>query len=61
MVEAVDTLCGTARARGRARARDGDTSDYIDNLSPGLWLLAWLGLARAEVSQQGNLQYIVGA
>ena len=30
---------------GRARARDGDTSDNIDNLSPGLWLLAF-GLAR---------------
>ena len=27
--------------------------DSIDNLSPSLWLLAWLGSALAEVCQLG--------
>ena len=48
VVEAVDELCGRAR---EGRAREGTGGDSIDNLSPGLWLLAWLGSARAEVCQ----------
>ena len=36
---------------GTGRAQHGDTTDNIENLSPGLWLLAWLGSARAEVCQ----------
>ena len=28
--------------------------DSIDNLSPSLWLLAWLGSALAEVCQKGG-------
>ena len=35
---------------GPGPARHG-TGHYIDNRSPGLWLLAWLGSARAEVCQ----------
>ena len=46
MVEAMDTLCGTG---GHGTGRD--RRDSIDNLSPGLWLLAWLGSALAEVCQ----------
>ena len=39
---------------GRAgdwRAGQGTGHDSIDNLSLGLWLLAWLGSALAEVCQ----------
>ena len=28
-----------------------DISDYIENLSPNLWLWAWLGSGKAEVCQ----------
>ena len=41
VVEAVETGTGMGR----------HTSDYIDNLSLSLWLLAWLGSALAEVCQ----------
>ena len=32
-------------------------SDYIENLSPSLWLLAWLGSALAEVCQLTSSTY----
>ena len=57
LVKAVDEFCGTGRGGDRTgTGRDGtgtgrDTSDNIDNLSLGLWLLAWLGSALAEVCQ----------
>ena len=40
LVEAVDEFCGRA---GEGRGREGTGRDSIDNLSPSLWLLAWLG------------------
>ena len=46
LVEAVDEFCG------RAGAWEGTGRDSIDNLSPSLWLLAWLGSALAEVCQK---------
>ena len=52
LVEAVDELCGTGR---QGRAGQGTGRDSIDNLSLGLWLLAWLGSALAEVCQQAQL------
>ena len=42
------------RGFGSVRVRFGSgsvQSDYIENLSPSLWLLAWLGSALAEVCQ----------
>ena len=37
---------------GRDRTgQEGTGGDSIDNLSPSLWLLAWLGSALAEVCQ----------
>ena len=50
MVEAMDTLCGHGRG-GEGLAGQGTGRNSIDNLSPGLWLLAWLGSAMAEVCQ----------
>ena len=47
LVEAVDEFCGTGMGTGP----HGTGHDSIDNLSPSLWLLAWLGLALAEVCQ----------
>ena len=44
LVEAVDTFCGTGRARDGDGDRDGRHNDYKGNLSfsfgsrPGLWL-----------------------
>ena len=36
---------------GQDKDGDGTGGDSIDNLSPSLWLLAWLGSALAEVCQ----------
>ena len=48
LVEAVDEFCGTGR---HGTGRHGTGRDSIDNLSPSLWLLTWLGSALAEVCQ----------
>ena len=50
LVEAVGNFLRNGMGRHGA-GRHGDTSDYIDNLRPSLWLLAWLGSALAEVCQ----------
>ena len=38
-------------AGGQGTAGEGTGRDSIDNLSPSFWLLAWFGLALAEVCQ----------
>ena len=48
LVEALDEFC---RRAGDGMGGHGTGGDSIDNLSPSLWLLAWLGSALAEVCQ----------
>ena len=40
---------------GHGTGRHGMGGDSIDNLSPSLWLLAWLGSALAEVCQYSSV------
>ena len=47
----------------QARGREGMGCDSIDNLSPSLWPLAWLGSALAEVCQYvdfSNSNMVIG-